>query len=100
MSVPDQSPPDQPFSSPSPRPQADPALRPVAAAGHALGGVLTVGGLCGLLREAFGWWPPLMGFLRHLAPAGYEIYSFIIMIAVGLVLVAAASSTSTRHDHG
>ncbi|EFC83259.1 hypothetical protein [Parafrankia sp. EUN1f] len=95
MSAPDQSPPDQP--SPHPHPQPDPALLPVAAAGQVLGDVLTIGGLCGLLREAFGWWPPLMGFLRHLTPAGYEIYSSIIMIVVGL-LVAAAGSAISRHD--
>ncbi|WP_327734036.1 hypothetical protein OG749_09245 [Streptomyces nojiriensis] len=69
---------------------------PLATVTGALCFVLTVGGTSGLLHEWLGW-IRLMGFLRFLAPDGYEIYSYIVMIALGLA-VGIAGDTLARRD--
>ena len=38
-----------------------------------------------------------MGFVRFLAPDGYEIYSYVVMLFLGLV-VGALGETVTRRD--
>ncbi|MFD7909240.1 hypothetical protein ACFV30_00700 [Streptomyces sp. NPDC059752] len=58
--------------------------------------ILTVGGAGGLLYEWLGW-IRFMGFLRFLAPDGYEIYGYIVVIALGLA-VGVAGDTLTRRD--
>ncbi|MGZ9929250.1 hypothetical protein ACXNSR_05090 [Streptomyces sp. NC-S4] len=71
---------------------------PLASVTGVLCFVLAVGGASGLLHEWLGW-IHFMGFLRHLAPDGYEIYSYIVMIALGLA-VGVAGDTLTRRDRG
>ncbi|MGW6841874.1 hypothetical protein [Streptomyces sp. NPDC054958] len=40
-----------------------------------------------------------MGFVRFLAADGYEIYSYLVMIALG-VAVGAAGDTRSRRGRG
>ncbi|WP_030915842.1 hypothetical protein [Streptosporangium amethystogenes] len=60
--------------------------------------ILVAGGGSGLLHEWFGW-IHFMGFLRFLAPEGYEIYSYALMIVLGIV-VGAAGNALTRRGRG
>jgi hypothetical protein len=86
-------------SSPIRRP-APPAYRrpmtthtsrsPSASLAGLLRFVLVVGGVSGLLHEWFGW-IHVMGFLRFLAPDGYEIYSYVVMIVLGVAVGAAGT---------
>ncbi|QXE38646.1 hypothetical protein KQY30_34935 [Streptomyces sp. GMY02] len=48
-----------------------------------------VGGLQGIVHEAFGTWIPLMGFMRHLYVDGYEIYISIALIVLGVAVGTA-----------
>ncbi|WP_329083990.1 MULTISPECIES: hypothetical protein [unclassified Streptosporangium] len=57
--------------------------------------VLVVGGASGLLHEWFGW-IHLMGFVRFLVPGGYEIYSYVVMIVLGLAVGAAGDAVTRR----
>ena len=57
--------------------------------------VLVVGGASGLLHEWFGW-IHFMGFVRFLVPGGYEIYSYVIMIVLGLAVGAAGDAVTRR----
>ncbi|MFI1649942.1 hypothetical protein ACH4XT_23755 [Streptomyces avidinii] len=68
---------------------------PVAALTGLLSFVLVVGGASGLLHEWLGW-IHFMGFVRFLAPDGYEIYSYVVMIALGLALGAAGDALTRR----
>ncbi|MFD5320728.1 hypothetical protein [Streptomyces sp. NPDC127098] len=61
---------------------------PLAVGSGLLCFVLVVGGASGLLNEWLGWFR-VFGFLRFLAPEGYEVYSYVVMIAVGAVIGAA-----------
>ncbi|WP_404961585.1 hypothetical protein [Streptomyces sp. 147326] len=67
---------------------------PLAAVTGLLSFVLVVGGASGLLHEWLGW-IHFMGFVRFLAPDGYEIYSYVVMVVLGLA-VGAAGDTPTR----
>jgi len=71
---------------------------PLAALAGLLCFVLIVGGASGLLHEWFGW-IQFMGFVRFLAPSGYEIYSYVIMVVLGFV-VGAAGETVGRRGRG
>lgn len=53
--------------------------------------VLIVGGISCLLHEWLGWFR-LFGFLRFLAPGGYEVYSYVVMIALGIAVGAASEA--------
>ncbi|OAH14117.1 hypothetical protein [Streptomyces jeddahensis] len=68
---------------------------PLAALTGLLCFVLVTGGGFGLLHEWLGW-IHFMGFVRFLAPDGYEIYSYVAMIALGLVVGAAGDSITRR----
>ncbi|CAM5454111.1 hypothetical protein [Streptomyces avidinii] len=68
---------------------------PVATLAGVLSFVLVVGGASGLLHEWLGW-IHFMGFVRFLAPDGYEVYSYVVMTALGLV-VAVAGDALSRH---
>ncbi|WP_405442478.1 hypothetical protein OG373_34485 [Streptomyces avidinii] len=68
---------------------------PVAALTGLLSFVLVVGGASGLLHEWLGW-IHFMGFVRFLAPDGYEIYSYVVMIALGLAVGAAGDALTRR----
>lgn len=37
-----------------------------------------------------------MGFLRFLAPEGYEIYSYVLMIVFGFAIGAAGNALTRR----
>lgn len=69
---------------------------PLAALSGALCFVLVVGGTSGLLHEWLGW-IHLMGFVRLLAPDGYEIYSYVVMVVLGLV-IGAVGDKAARGD--
>ncbi|MCB5181026.1 hypothetical protein [Streptomyces antimicrobicus] len=57
--------------------------------------VLVVGGACGLLHEWLG--PiPFMGFGRYLAPAGYEVVSYVVMISLGFAAGAASEAAGRK----
>jgi len=71
---------------------------PLAALSGLICFVLVVGGASGLLHEWFGW-IHFMGFVRFLVPGGYEIYSYVIMIVLGLA-VGAAGDAVTRRGRG
>ncbi|MGV9252356.1 hypothetical protein [Streptomyces sp. NPDC003697] len=49
-----------------------------------------VGGLQGIVHEAFGKWIPLMGFTKHLYVDGYELYISIALIVLGIAVGTAA----------
>ncbi|KOU18647.1 hypothetical protein [Streptomyces sp. WM6368] len=68
---------------------------PVATLTGLLCFVLVVGGTSGLLHEWLGW-IHFMGFVRFLAPDGYEIYSYVVMIALGLAVGAAGDALTRR----
>ncbi|MFJ4777767.1 hypothetical protein [Streptomyces sp. NPDC088762] len=68
---------------------------PVAAVSGLLCFVLVVGGASGLLHEWFGW-IRFMGFVRFLAPEGYETYSYVVMVVLGLA-VGVAGDAISRH---
>lgn len=57
--------------------------------------VLVVGGASGLLHEWFGG-IPFMGFVRFVVPDGYEIYSYVVMIVLGLAVGAAGDAVTRR----
>ncbi|GAA3025782.1 hypothetical protein [Streptosporangium longisporum] len=57
--------------------------------------VLVVCGASGLLHEWLGW-TPFMGFFRFLAPDGYEIYTYVIMIVLGLAIGTAGDVVTRR----
>ncbi|GAA3411105.1 hypothetical protein [Streptosporangium vulgare] len=71
---------------------------PLAALASLVCFVLVVGGASGLLHEWFGW-IHFMGFVRFLVPGGYEIYSYVIMVVLGLA-VGAAGDAVTRRGRG
>ncbi|MFD9409832.1 hypothetical protein ACFWBN_22850 [Streptomyces sp. NPDC059989] len=68
---------------------------PVAAVSGVLSFVLVVGGASGLLHEWFGW-IHFMGFVRFLVPDGYEIYSYVVMVVLGLAVGAAGDALTRR----
>ncbi|MFJ9174302.1 hypothetical protein [Streptomyces sp. NPDC102360] len=51
---------------------------------------LILGGVQGIVHEAFGTWIPLMGFMRHVYVDGYEIYISIALIVLGVAVGTAA----------
>ncbi|CAL9552582.1 hypothetical protein SUDANB58_04478 [Streptomyces sp. enrichment culture] len=55
-----------------------------------IGFVLVVGGLQGIVHEAFGTWIPLMGFMRHLYVDGCELYVGIALVVLGVAVNTAA----------
>jgi hypothetical protein len=57
--------------------------------------VLVVGGVSGLLHEWFGW-IHFIGFVRFLAPDGYEVYSYVVMIVLGLAMGMAGTRAPGR----
>lgn len=57
-----------------------------------------VGGGSGLLHEWFDW-IHFMGFVRFLAPDGYEVHGYVVMVVLGLV-IGAAGDTVARRGHG
>ncbi|UQW99875.1 hypothetical protein [Streptomyces sp. RerS4] len=57
--------------------------------------VLVVGGGSGLLHEWFGW-IHFMGFVRFLVPDGYEVFGYVVMVALGLAVGAAGDALSRR----
>ncbi|MBZ6476905.1 hypothetical protein [Streptomyces griseocarneus] len=59
--------------------------------------VLIVGGISGLLHEWLGWFR-LFGFLRFLAPGGYEVYSYVVMIALGVAVGAASDAVGRERE--
>ncbi|WP_440064314.1 hypothetical protein [Streptosporangium sp. OZ121] len=71
---------------------------PLAALSGLICFVLVVGGTSGLLHEWFGW-IHFMGFVRFLVPGGYEVYSYVVMIVLGLA-VGAAGDAVTRRGRG
>lgn len=68
---------------------------PLAAVSGLLCFVLVVGGASGLLHEWLGW-IHFMGFVRFLAPDGFEIYSYVVMVALGLAVGAAGDTLGGR----
>ncbi|MFF3725516.1 hypothetical protein ACFYYM_24445 [Streptomyces erythrochromogenes] len=72
-----------------------PAKSPLAAVSGLLCFVLVVGGASGLLHEWLGW-IHFMGFVRFLVPAGYEVYGYVVMVALGLAVGAAGDSLARR----
>ena len=70
---------------------SNPSQSPLAALSGLICFVLLVGGASGLLHEWFGW-IHFMGFVRFLVPDGYETYSYVIMIVVGLAVGAAGDA--------
>ncbi|MFI9203608.1 hypothetical protein [Streptomyces sp. NPDC053048] len=58
--------------------------------------MLIAGGISCLLHEWLGWFR-LFGFLRFLAPDGYEVYSYVVMVVLGIA-VGAASESLTRGE--
>lgn len=72
-----------------------PSKSPLASVTGLLAFVLIVGGGSGLLHEWLGW-IHFMGFVRFLAPDGYEVYSYVVMIAIGLAVGTAGDALSRR----
>ncbi|MFC9296891.1 hypothetical protein ACFTWH_31280 [Streptomyces sp. NPDC057011] len=72
---------------------------PVAAVSGLLCFVLVVGGASGLLHEWFGW-IRFMGFVRFLAPEGYEVFSYAVMVVLGLAVGVAGDALSRRRSTG
>ncbi|MFE6833872.1 hypothetical protein ACFVFI_03370 [Streptomyces sp. NPDC057705] len=68
---------------------------PSAAVTGLLSFVLVVGGASGLLHEWLGW-IHFLGFVRFLAPDGYEVYSYVVMVVLGLAVGAAGDALTRR----
>lgn len=68
---------------------------PLAALSGLICFVLVLGGASGLLHEWFGW-IHFMGFVRFLVPGGYEIYSYVVMVVLGLAVGAAGDAVTRR----
>ncbi|OJF15319.1 hypothetical protein [Couchioplanes caeruleus] len=68
---------------------------PLAALTGLLCFVLVVGGTSGLLHEWLGW-VRFMGFVRFLVPDGYEIYSYVVMIVLGIAVGMAGDAVTRR----
>ncbi|MGA6158971.1 hypothetical protein ACPEIC_37160 [Stenotrophomonas sp. NPDC087984] len=68
---------------------------PLTAVSHLLCFTLVVGGGSGLLHEWWGWLR-FMGFVRFLVPDGYEIYSYVVMVVLGLAVGAAGDAIGGR----
>ncbi|MFJ6755203.1 MULTISPECIES: hypothetical protein [unclassified Streptomyces] len=68
---------------------------PPAAVTGLLSFVLVVGGASGLLHEWLGW-IHFLGFVRFLAPDGYEVYSYVVMVVLGLAVGAAGDALTRR----
>ncbi|WP_018640029.1 hypothetical protein [Parafrankia elaeagni] len=83
--------------TPTPPPPAasGPARGPVAGTGRAIGGILAIGGIAGVLRELVGM-PPLLGFLRWFTVDGYEILCYALMVLAGTALCLAADRGTRR----
>ena len=64
---------------------------PLAALSGLLCFVLVVGGASGLLHEWLGW-IQFLGFFRFVVPHGYEIYSYVVMIVLGLAVGIAGDA--------
>ncbi|MET9290744.1 hypothetical protein [Streptomyces sp. NPDC003077] len=60
--------------------------------------ILVVGGIGGLLGEWVGWFH-LFGFMRYLVVEGYEVYSYAVMIVLGIA-VGMASEAGRRGGAG
>lgn len=69
---------------------------PLAAVTDLLCFVLVVGGGSGLLYEWLGLRIRVLGFVRFLAPDGYEIYAYIVMVVLGLIVGAAGDAVFRR----
>jgi hypothetical protein len=76
---------------------ANPSKSPLAALTGLLCFVLVAGGASGLLHEWLGW-IQFMGFVRFLVPDGYEIYSYVVMIVLGLAVGMAGDAVTRRAD--
>ncbi|NEW71352.1 hypothetical protein [Streptomyces rhizosphaericus] len=72
---------------------------PLAAVSHLLSFTLVVGGGSGLLHEWWGWLH-FMGFVRFLVPDGYEVYSYVVMVVLGLAVGAAGGALGGRRSGG
>ncbi|MCB5163300.1 hypothetical protein LG634_00315 [Streptomyces bambusae] len=57
--------------------------------------VLTAGGISGLLGEWLDFDFRLFGFLHHISPDGYEVYTYLVLTVVGIAL-ALANDARTR----
>ncbi|MEU8773773.1 hypothetical protein [Streptomyces sp. NPDC048606] len=68
---------------------------PGAALAGLLSFVLVVGGASGLLHEWLGW-IHFMGFVRFAVPDGYEVFGYVVMVAVGLAVGAAGDALTGR----
>jgi len=68
---------------------------PIAAVSGLLCFVLTVGGMSGLLHQWLGW-IQFPGFPRFLVPHSYEIYSYVVMIVLGLAIGVAGDAVTRR----
>lgn len=75
----------------------NPSKSPLAALSGLLCFVLVVGGASGLLHEWLGW-IQFMGFVRFFVPDGYEIYSYVVMIVLGLAVGMAGDAVTRRAD--
>ncbi|MEV7414375.1 hypothetical protein [Streptomyces sp. NPDC089919] len=56
--------------------------------------VLIAGGASGLVHEWFSGFR-LFGFLRHLGPDGYEVYTNIVLIVLGIALALLTDALKT-----
>ncbi|MFD7503124.1 hypothetical protein [Streptomyces sp. NPDC059850] len=77
-------------------PPNTPPNPPLAAVTDVLCFVLVVGGGSGLLYEWLGFKIRVLGFVRFLAPGGYEIYAYIVMVVLGLIVGAAGDAVFRR----
>ncbi|MFD4241624.1 hypothetical protein ACFWP3_08525 [Streptomyces sp. NPDC058525] len=68
---------------------------PVTAVTGLISFVLVVGGASGLLHEWLGW-IHFMGFVRFLVPEGYEVYGYVVMVALGIAVGAAGDALAGR----
>ncbi|MEU7133562.1 hypothetical protein [Streptomyces sp. NPDC046261] len=58
-------------------------------------GILVIGGASGLLHELLGWYQ-LLGFFRFLAPDGYEVIVYVLLIALGTTVGAGGAKLTGR----
>ncbi|GAA3030191.1 hypothetical protein GCM10020229_47010 [Kitasatospora albolonga] len=69
---------------------------PLTSVANLLAFVLLVGGASGLLHELFGW-IHFLGFTRFLVPSGWEVFGYVVMMAVGLAVGGAGERYAKRH---
>jgi hypothetical protein len=51
-------------------------------------------GVTGLLHQWIDWAPRFFGFFRFIIPDGYELYGYIVLTVLGIVMAVATNAVN------